>query len=297
MRARTALSLALVAATSLRLPAQQKPLPVSLALNPDGAVRISSLTDAGSIRVIGWDKDSIVVTGTIAPYSTFHIGGNRDGVKMFVETEKGASLKLAGASDLVVRVPARARVWINAALAEVEATSIAGQLDVTAVGSHVRVQGTPSELRAETMNGDIDVTASPAYLRLKTATGHITWTGSSEDVALVTVSGKTVINGGTVNRARFESIDGDIRFSGGVTKSASVTFDTHGGDVTLLLAGDTDAQVEANAPVSDLFGRRSKPGPEIARRYTNYATLGKPGLAGASIIIRTFKGRVTASLQ
>lgn len=297
MRTRLLLWLALLTMASARLCAQRQTLPVSLPLNPDGAVRISSLTDAGSIRVIGWDKDSIAVTGTIARSSSFHIGGNRDGVKMYVETEKGAPAKLAAASDLVVRVPARARVWVNSVLAEVEATSVAGQLDVTAVGSHVRVQGTPSELRAETMNGDIEVTASPAYLRLKTATGHITWTGSSEDVALVTVSGKVVVTGGTVNRARFESIDGDIRFTGGVAKSASVSFDTHGGDVTVLLAADTDAQVEASAPVSDLFGRRAKPGTDPAKRYTNFATVGKPGLAGASIVIRTFKGRVTASLQ
>ncbi|MFI5311900.1 MAG: DUF4097 family beta strand repeat-containing protein [Gemmatimonadales bacterium] len=282
---------------SLRLGAQPRQLPVSLPLNPDGAVRIISLSDAGSIRVIGWDKDSIQVTGTIARTSSFHIGGTREGVKMFWETEKGTSTKLAGISDVVIRVPARARVSVNSAMADVEATAIAGQLDVTAVGSHIRVQGTPSELRAETMNGDIEVTASPAYLRLKTATGHVTWTGSSEDVALTTVSGKMVINGGTVNRARFESIDGDIRFSGGVTKFATVTFDTHGGDVTLLLAKDTDAEVQASGPSSDLFGKRSTPGADIAKRQTNYATAGKPVPSGASIVVRTFKGRVTASYQ
>jgi DUF4097 and DUF4098 domain-containing protein YvlB len=168
---------------------------------------------------------------------------------------------------------------------------------VTGVGGHVRVQGTPSEVRAETMNGDVDVAASPAYLRLKTATGHITWTGSSEDAGLTTVSGKIVANGGTLTRARFESIDGDIRFSGTVSKSASVTFDTHGGDITLILAKDTEAAVEANAPSSDLFGKRVSPGPDIAKRFTNYATLGQPGIGGASIVVRTFKGRVAATLQ
>jgi hypothetical protein len=296
MRTRIVFSLALLSASAFRLSAQRQ-LPFSAPLNPDGAVRIMSLTDAGSIRVIGWDKDSVVITGSVARGSQFYAGGGRTGVKMFVEAEKGSNPKLAGASDIVVRLPARARVSVTTAMADVEAVSFAGQLDVTAVGSHVRVQGTPSELRAETMNGDIEVTASPAYLRLKTATGHITWTGSSEDVALTTVSGKMVIAGGTVNRARFESIDGDIRFSGGVAKLASVTFDTHGGDVTLLLAKDADVEVSASAPSSDLFGKRSSPGPDIGKRYTNFATVGKPAMSGATIVVRTFKGRVTASLQ
>jgi DUF4097 and DUF4098 domain-containing protein YvlB len=296
MRTRLLLSLALTAISAARLSAQEQ-LPRSYPLNPNGAVRIMNLTDVGSIRVIGWDKDSVVVSGTLARGTRFYGGGRGDGVKMFWETEKGSIIKLVGSSDVIVRVPVRARVWITAGMADVDVSAIAGQLDVTAVGSHVRVQGTPSELRAETMNGDIEVTASPAYLRLKTATGHITWTGSSEDVALTTVSGKMVINGGAVTRARFESIDGDIRFSGTVTKSASVTFDTHGGDVTLLLSKDTEAEVQANAASSDLFGKRIAPGKDTAKRFTNYATIGKPAMGGAEIVIRSFKGRVTASFQ
>ena len=293
---RTLCSLALFAALPCRLLAQEQ-VSRSYALSPEGSVRITNLTDSGSIRVIGWDKDSVVVAGTIARGSRFFGGGSYQGVKMFVDVDKGGFTKAAGTSDLVVRVPARARIWLNTAMASVELSAVSGQVDVMAVGSHVRVQGTPSELRAETMNGDVEVTASPSYLRLKTATGHITWNGSSEDVALTTVSGKMVINGGTVNRARFESIDGDIRFSGGVTKSASVTFDTHGGDVTLLLSKDTDAFVESSGPASELFGKRSKPPGDRARRETNYASVGKPAETGARIVVRSFKGRVTAALQ
>jgi hypothetical protein len=293
---RTLCSAALFAALSCRLVAQEQ-VSRAFALSPEGSVRITNLTDSGSIRVIGWDKDSVVVAGTIARGSRFFGGGGYQGVKMFVDVDKSGFTKVAGTSDLVVRVPARARIWLNTAMASVEVNGVSGQVDVMAVGSHVRLQGTPSELRAETMNGDVEVTASPSYLRLKTATGHITWNGSSEDVALTTVSGKIVINGGTVNRARFESIDGDIRFSGGVTKSASVTFDTHGGDVTLLLAKDTDAFVESSGPSSDLFGKRSKAAGERAQRETNYATVGKPAETGARIVVRSFKGRVTATFQ
>ena len=279
------------------LPAQ-KAVSKSWPLNANGAVRIMSTSDLGTIRVIGWDKDSVVVSGTLARGSAFFGGGGRDGVKMFWEPQKGfAPAKLAGVSDLTVRVPARARVWITAALADIEATTLAGQLDITAVGGHVRVKGTPSELRAETMNGDMDVSASPAYLRLKTATGHIAWTGSGEDVVLSTVSGRMIVNGGTVTRARFESIDGDIRFAGAVARSASVSFDTHGGDITLLLAKETEAELSASAPMSDLFGKRHPASKDPGQRVTSYATLGKPPIGGAEIIVRSFKGRVIAMLQ
>ncbi len=64
---RTALSLscalAILAASPELLPAQEQILR-AFPLNPDGAVRI--FNDAGAIRVIGWEKDSVVITGTLA---------------------------------------------------------------------------------------------------------------------------------------------------------------------------------------------------------------------------------------
>lgn len=288
-------ALALLAVAANSVPAQEK-IQRAAPLNADGAVRI--FNDAGTIHLIGWEKDSLVISGTLARGAQLIGGGGYEGAKFFVEGPKpGAFAKLAGVNDLVVHVPTGARVWLKAVSADIDVSAFAGQLDVDAVSSRVRVQGTPSELRVETMNGDVEVTASPGYLRLKTATGRITWSGSSEDAALTTVSGKLIVNAGTVTRARFESIDGDIRFSGGLTKTAAVTFDTHAGDITLLLPQHADLSVEATAPVSDLFGKRfPRPG-EAARRGTSYATLGKPSLAGPTIVVRSFKGRVTAAVQ
>ena len=283
---------------SCRLAAQEQ-IARSFPLDPDASVRIVNLTDSGSIRIIGWDKDSVVVSGTVARGSRFWSGGGgrRDAIKMFVDADKGAVGKSAGRSELIVRLPAHARVWVNAVVADVDVSALAGQLDVTAVSSHVRVLGTLTELRAETMNGDVEVTASPAYLRLKTATGRITWTGSSEDVAVTTVSGRIMIDAGTVHRARFESIDGDIRFTGGVSKAASVTVDTHGGDVALVMSKDTEAWVESSGSASDLFGKHSKGPRGRVSRETNYTSVGKPSESAARVVVRSFKGRVTATLQ
>src|SRR3990172_7265654 len=117
-------ALAILAAAPDPLPAQEKILR-AFPLNPDGAVRI--FNDAGAIRVIGWDKDSVVITGTLARGAQLFGGGGYEGVKFFVEGPKpGASAKMAGVSDLVVRLPARARGWLTAAPAPHEGGALAG---------------------------------------------------------------------------------------------------------------------------------------------------------------------------
>ena len=55
--------------------AAQEPVSRSYPLNPDGAVRIMSTSDLGSIRVVGWDRDSVVISGTLARGSRLKLLG------------------------------------------------------------------------------------------------------------------------------------------------------------------------------------------------------------------------------
>ena len=261
-------------------------------LNPDGAVRIHVLY--GTVRVLGWDKDSVSVTGTVGSGAEFGGGGGRDGVKMFVQ---GDQAHPAAEADLLVHVPARARVQVRGAATAVDVSAVAGAVDVSTTSGRVNIQGTPSQVQAETLGGDLEVTASPGWLRGRTATGRITWTGSSEDVAFSTVTGRQTVSAGTVTRARFESIDGDVRFSGGFARNASLTIDTHSGDVTLALRRDVTAELQVDAVTTDLFGSRTTSGTAGAPRRTIYKSLGSPGLSGPLVVVRSFKGHVTAALQ
>lgn len=264
-------------------------------LNADGALKI--FNDVGSIRVIGWDRDSVSVTGTMASGGVLFGGGDRTGVKFGVES-KGA--KNLTASDLIVHVPARARVWIRSASATIDVSAYAGPLDVGSVSGNVKIQGTPTEVRAESMNGTLDVTGSPAYLRLKSATGAITWNGSSDDVGITTVSGRMIVNAGTVQRGRFESIDGEVRYSGSVGTNGSIAVDTHSGNVLLAFTKGTSVQLDVSARGCELFGVQQ--GQERVAKVPLppkgfFKSLGKPNVMSPSFTVRSYKGYVTAVVQ
>ncbi|MEO7996278.1 MAG: DUF4097 family beta strand repeat-containing protein [Gemmatimonadaceae bacterium] len=282
---------ALLCATSAHA---QKAFSRGWALHADGAVKI--FNDVGSIRVIGWDLDSVAISGTISPTGTLFGGGTPEGVKMGIETASGVPKP----SDIVIYVPARSRVWVRSASASIEVSAFSGALDASTVSGAVRIEGSPAELRAESMNGTLDVTASPAYLRLKSATGGITWTGSSDDVDITTVSGRVVVNGGAVHRARVESIDGEIRFGGSVAANGSLSIDTHSGNVTLALVKGTSATLEVSARGCDFFGMKQGQIPSSIVSGTPksfYKSVGKPSPGGQSIVVRSYKGYVTAVMQ
>ena len=244
-------AVALLALAATGAHAQQK-IDRQLPLNAMGLVKVTNLL--GSIRVIGWDKDSISVVGSASPGAKFYFGGTPPGVKMGFESDASSSGETA---DIVIHVPVRARLWLRTTDGDVDVRDFNGELDVGAVNSRVRVKGALKQANIETMAGDVDCSASPEYLRIKTASGRVTWAGSSEDVGILTVSGIITATGGTVTRGRFESVTGDIRFTGGTPRTGSLAFDTHAGDITLGLALGVAGEVRAVSGLSvDVLGVR-----------------------------------------
>jgi hypothetical protein len=112
------------------------------------------------------------------------------------------------------------------------------------------------------------------------------------------VSGAIVMPATTVHRARFESISGDLKFSGTVKPGGRASFDSHGGDVTLAFSKDTRAELTVDAPRWNILGTEPTP-----RRPANRAQIFGVPSAGiyagpghpSDVEARSFKGKVTVT--
>jgi len=267
-------------------------------LDTDGMVRIHNYN--GSVTVTGWDKDSVAITAVIAGKPPAYRkalfgGGPRNGVKMGLESSSTTS---APAADFTIFVPMRARLSIRGAATTIDVRNFAGTLDASSLSGRIRVSGAVTELTAETMDGDLEVESSPSYLRGKTATGRITWTGSSDDVALTTVSGTIAMLSSAVLRARFESISGDLKFTGTVKPGGRVSFDSHGGDLALTFSKETYAELTVDAPHWNILGVQPTPTRSAKRAQTFGVPAGRIyGGAGrpADVDARSFKGKITVT--
>ena len=252
-----------------------------------GSVKLYNLF--GSIRVIGWERDSVAVTGTLSLGERLFVGGTPQGLKIGVESPEERTVRGA---HLVLRVPARARVWVKTSGAEIVVSGVTGGLDLYSVGASIRVTGSPRELNAEAMDGAVEVNGSPAWLRVKTATGAIALRGGGEDVRLSSVSGPITVQGGTLGRGAFENVTGDIQFAGAVERSGALTFDAHSGGVEVALArpvaADFDVVTIAGEIENYVSPARPVAGRDARGRELHFAT--SPD--GARVTVRSFKGRV-----
>lgn len=253
------------------------------------SIRVYNL--AGSIRVIGWNRDSVDVRATVASGSRLYFGGSRTAMKLGVEAE--AAPGATPPSQLVLRVPVGARVWLKSATASADVESISGEVDVSTVSGNIRVRGEPSLLAAESMEGTLDIGGSATVLKLKAAGGDIQFEGSAADVTVSTVSGDIHLTiAGPVATGRVESVTGSITWAGEVASSGSLDLQTHGAHIQLALPRSQDAEIDVSA-----FSGKVMNGFPSAQRS---ALPGKPvryvlGSGGPHIAVRSLKGGVTIS--
>jgi hypothetical protein len=259
-------------------------------LGMEAALRIVNMV--GSVVVHGWDKDTVVVRGTLGPGDTFFMGGGYTGVKMFVESVNDRDPK---PTKLEIWVPARVRLWIKTATASIDVSDVAGGLDLYVVSGTIDVTGNPRELNAEAIDGDVHITGSPSWVRAKSATGGITFQGASPDAAFSTVSGAIRVDGGNgvFERTKIETVTGNINFAGRLDRSGAFDFDTHSGSIDIAIPEKMSATFSAvtiaGSITNNLSRQRAIPG-----RFGRGAelTVEESG-GGAKVSVRTFKGAVT----
>jgi hypothetical protein len=284
MRTRAALLLLLAAAP---LSAQQK-IDRRIAVDSDVSIRITNM--AGSIKIVGWDVDSIAVVGAVPAGAGFFFGGRGQFAKLGVE-RKDENLAEPG-STLEIRLPRKARVWIKAGSASIDASGLRGEVECNSLSGSIRVEGSLKLLLAESMEGNINAAGPMEVVRLKGGAGTITVRGARGDLLATTVGGAIVITDGALVRAHLETVSGTIAYDGSVDARGTLEAVTHSGDVTLRFPSDIAADFELEsfdgAILNGITAKSSDVPKPFKGKPLNFVT----GSGGARVSVRSFKGEI-----
>lgn len=271
------------------------------AFDSGGSVRIA--VPFGSVHVFGWDKDSLeVVAAFAAGAGRFYGVGDRRVRKLGVERSAGAGGGGGGdtgRAKVEVYVPRRASVWVKSAAADIEVTGVDGVLDLNAVSGTIRVLGTPQDVTAESMNGNIEIAGGTGRARVKTVSGGILLRGASRDLGASTLSGAIVVRaagwqrGGTgVQRGRFESVTGDIRFDGELGRGGVLEIESQSGKIEVRVPAPTVADFDAVTIGGTISNTLDKTQPETRAVGVGQELHFSTGTGGAQVTVRNFKGAI-----
>ena len=267
------------------------------AVVPTGFIRI--FAHDGFVRVVGWDKDSLAVTGSVhePPADKFVVEITPRGAKVGLWGEAGAKLQ---PSNITVYVPRGSQVWVKTGGANVDVAQVNGALDLFSATGTLNVSGTPRSIYAETMGGGVNVLniKTPAA-RLKTASGAIRTNGIINELTAVTVSGDINAAMQSFGRARIESVEGQIRYVGAIPPQAVMDVINHAGSITLIIPPATSADFAFNLYEADLvdeFGIKKR-WMMSSKMKSKDMTFGVGDRPSARVTIRSFKGPVAIRRQ
>ena len=265
----------------------QTPIRRGASVNRDAGVKI--WIPAGSIRLIGWDRDSLHVEGTVGKGDTFYFGGAGSGAKFGVDEPSAG--RVAQPAHLTAYVPRGARVNVRTVSASTEASDVSGWFNT--VSGDIRLSGTAETVQAEAIDGSIYLTATSPYTRARTGSGTLTVGGHIEDLVASTVSGQLTVTAGGLARGRFESVTGPILIAAPIDRAASIDIDNHNGSVELrvpsTVAADFDL-ISVGGSITNYFDKRP---PTTGRQGRGQELSFFTDPKGARIVVRTFKGAIT----
>ena len=259
-----------------------------IAIAPNVSVKV--WISGGSIRLVGWDKDSLVVEGTVGMGDGFFFGGQGSSAKFGVDDPTGGS-KLAQPVDLVAYVPRGGRVSVRSVTGSIEASNLSGAYNT--VAGDVRVTGTADEVHAEAMDGAIHLAVTAPLVRARTGSGSLEIGGKVEDLSAATVSGPITITTEGIVRGRLESVTGTVVLDAPLDRVASIDVDSHNGPVELRLSpsllGDFDL-TSVTGTITNAFDKRT---PVVGRQGRGHELVFVTNPKGPRIVVRTFKGSIS----
>ena len=257
-----------------------------VALDRDGMVK--GFVPAGSVTIVGWDRDSLVVTGTVASGERFYFGGGRAGVKFGVEPQSPDGE--ARPAHLVVHLPRNSSLSMRGVSAAIQATDASGSF--YSVGGDITIAGRVGEVDVEAMDGNVSIVAHGRWVRARTTSGELRLGGEIEDAAASTVTGRVFVSTTGLTSGQFGSVTGDIVFAAPLGSGGAFSFDDHSGAVELRLqpsatgsfslttiSGSIENGVAGARPAAGSGGR----GQTLAFRL---------GTGGPHVTVRTFKGAI-----
>jgi hypothetical protein len=253
------------------------------ALNRSAGLKIWA--DGGQLKLVGWDRDSIVMRGRIARGDNPFFSGNSSGMKLGVEHQ--GSRESAGSSSIVIYLPRDSKISVKTVSASLDASDVSGWF--YSVSGTIRLTGRASSLEVESMNGSLDLDVTTPWLRARTGDGHLLLRGAPQDVDASTISGTLDVVATTVLRGQFGSVSGDIHYVGTPAQGGIVEMSNHSGSVELLLPRSVSAEFALSSIIGPIENGFAEVRPIASAPHAVRLRLGR---GGSQVSVRTFKGAI-----
>lgn len=249
------------------------------------ATQLKVFNTAGSVRLIGWDKDSLVVRGRGPTSGAFYFAADRSQIKLGIE-ERGDGTPTPRC-DLVIYLPKRSQVSLKTVTGDITASDVSGWFYT--VSGNVHLSGAASTIDVQSMSGSVDLDVITPWVRARTGDGNLLVRGEPQDIDASTIAGTLSIASSSILRGQFGSVSGDVHYSASPAAAAVFDFSNHSGAIDFALARSVSGVFSLSSVLGPIDNGFSQVRPIASTPHSIRLSLGR---GGAQVTARTFKGAI-----
>jgi DUF4097 and DUF4098 domain-containing protein YvlB len=256
----------------------------------DARGSVSVICTGGAVIVTASDRNEIKVR---ARTENGAIRFASNGSRATLEPESGR-----GCSDghFEISVPVGAKVMATTWSGSVSVRGVHGDVDAHAQSGDIQIRDAGGRLDVESLSGDVTVTGVKGETRINTVSGGVDLTGGRGDMEIESVSGDIDLRDVVAKQIRTHTTSGDVSFAGQILDAGRYEFNTHSGEIVLVLPSDIGADlsvstfsggIESDFPITLRAGEHGI-GSSQAKRL-NFSV----GHGTSRISAETFSGDIT----
>lgn len=273
-------------------------------LTSDGKVMINNIS--GDIKIFVWKEGKVKIEAVKRAEAKDEAQAKKamEAVEIQIKAEPGLLVvktqypenkgffgKDSSVSvDYTLWIPDRASVEARSISGDILIREAGGQVIANTVSGDVEISGGKKSVEAKAVSGDIRVEKIEGDAQLSSVSGDIYATGIKGSVEAEAVSGSIHLK--DISQAKSvsaKSVSGSIDYRGDVMSDGRYQFNSHSGNVVLVLPASSSFELEAGA----FSGTVKTEFPiEIIGEISDKQIKGKVGKGGAYIVAKTFSGRV-----
>lgn len=270
------------------------PIQLQHAASPTAHVQISNI--AGSVNVIGWDRNEVQVGGELGDGARpLAITGSNDKLTIKVEAQSGSGWFNWGGDSkmapttLELHVPRGASLDIDVISAPLVIDGVnGGNIEINTISGKARINARTPSLKVDSVSGGIELAGHVDRAELQTVSGDILAPVLGSTANLQTISGRIQAAGGPWQKVSLSTVSGDVQLTGTTTADGKINIDSMSGDVQLQLPSDSTGSLHASSFSGDL--RSDFGSPKQAEHGPGSSLDVRLGAGNGKIHIETFSG-------
>jgi DUF4097 and DUF4098 domain-containing protein YvlB len=255
---------------------------------PDGSVSIEK--PSGTVKVTGWARTEVQVKGTLGSGTQLELESGEKRTR--VEVASSHVNPMAVSSEIEVMVPAASSVSVEGFRVVISVAGVTGSVKAETVNGSITHVGPSRDAQLQSVNGGVETTRPAGRTHAEAVNGAVTVRDGSGELSASTVNGTLLVSGGSYERARLETVAGNVRFDAALAPKATLGIETVSGTAELFFpsgfSGEFAVSSFSGAITNELGPAAQKKDEWMPAKELNFTS----GSGGARVTVETLSGAI-----